>query len=560
MKTVLRSLLPIVPVMAGLALFTPCPSPAGCITIICPDILITNVCSNCVIVTYSAIAVTDACCTNGVTVTYDPPQRTCFDPGTHTVEVRVTDDCGNAATNYFKVDVISNICDNCNNRFVYFLNASNLVVHACGDCTVVHYPLRAIDPTCGENTNITPTFDPPDGSCLLPGITTVSCVAVSDCGNCGHTNFTVTVIQDTNPPAINCPSNIMVMSCTNSGPGTNLVPNPGFETYTSCPTVQGQITLATPWFSVNASAPDYYNTCAGDNPFIGVPINYYTGRGELSPHSGQGYAGIIAMDNIPEVGNSLPPADQSERTYLEVKLTNPLVAGHKYQVGFYASHANLGSCAIDNLGAYLSVKKESQVGELGNGAEPFIVTPTVRNPAGNFLLYTNWTLIEGTYTATGGESYLTIGNFYPNSATPTEPTVSYETPGGPYGSLFAYYFIDDVSVAEEGTSGCSTISYGPANLEGNEFVVNSCTNVPVYYNATASSSTCTNVTVVCTPPSGTSFAPNSTNMVKCVATDCCGNSNSCSFTVVVLSNCGSGTGTTQKHKPPAKHGFWSHIF
>jgi hypothetical protein len=68
----------------------------------------------------------------------------------------------------------------------------------------------------------------------------------------------------------------------------------------------------------------------------------------------------------------------------------------------------------------------------------------------------------------------------------------------------------------------------PSNI-----VVMACTNVPVCYNVTASNACCTNVTVVCTPPSCSTFVPGTVTTVNCVATDCCGNSNTCSFTVTV---------------------------
>ncbi|MGD0814113.1 MAG: HYR domain-containing protein [Verrucomicrobiota bacterium] len=70
----------------------------------------------------------------------------------------------------------------------------------------------------------------------------------------------------------------------------------------------------------------------------------------------------------------------------------------------------------------------------------------------------------------------------------------------------------------------------PSNI-----VVSSCTNLPVYYAPTVTDPCCgTNWTLVCTPPSGSFFAPNTTNLVDCFVTDYCGLSNSCSFTVIVL--------------------------
>lgn len=59
----------------------------------------------------------------------------------------------------------------------------------------------------------------------------------------------------------------------------------------------------------------------------------------------------------------------------------------------------------------------------------------------------------------------------------------------------------------------------------------------VIYNVTAPELCQTNALLVCTPPSG-SFFPFGTNVVLCTATDACGNSNYCSFNVVVRSEAG----------------------
>ena len=75
----------------------------------------------------------------------------------------------------------------------------------------------------------------------------------------------------------------------------------------------------------------------------------------------------------------------------------------------------------------------------------------------------------------------------------------------------------------------------PAITCPTNIVVESCTNLPVYYTVTATDDCCSNaVTVTCAPPSGSIFTPGTTNPVHCLATDCNGNTNSCDFTVTVL--------------------------
>ncbi|MGA3284586.1 MAG: LamG-like jellyroll fold domain-containing protein [Verrucomicrobiota bacterium] len=65
-------------------------------------------------------------------------------------------------------------------------------------------------------------------------------------------------------------------------------------------------------------------------------------------------------------------------------------------------------------------------------------------------------------------------------------------------------------------------------------VTYSCTNPAVFYTVTATNLCCTNVTVVCTPPSGSVFTNGTTTTVHCVATNGCNpNIATCSFTVTV---------------------------
>jgi uncharacterized repeat protein (TIGR03803 family) len=74
----------------------------------------------------------------------------------------------------------------------------------------------------------------------------------------------------------------------------------------------------------------------------------------------------------------------------------------------------------------------------------------------------------------------------------------------------------------------------PSNM-----VVTACTNIQEFYTPTVTDLACSNVTVWCNPTNGSYFNPGTTNLVTCYATDCCGNSNYCSFTVTVqwATNC-----------------------
>lgn len=208
----------------------------------------------------------------------------------------------------------------------------------------------------------------------------------------------------------------------------NLVPNPSFEDYTECPNYTGQINQASPWFmplnTGNASS-DLFNEC---NPaYVNVPA---TVCGYQNSHSGAGYAGIFTHGAL------------NAREYLEVQLTTPLIAGHSYQVEMYVNAADESGVGCDAIGIYISMDSVS-----GDGTNlPLMVTPQISNPAGDIISDTvQWTLVSGTYTATGGESYLTIGNFLDDVTTQTE---EYDPNGWGRG----YYFVDDVSVTDMETS------------------------------------------------------------------------------------------------------------
>lgn len=203
----------------------------------------------------------------------------------------------------------------------------------------------------------------------------------------------------------------------------NLVPNGDFETYTTCPTSFGNLSVASPWNVPNTGTSDYLNACAPVVfPSVNVPQNE---QGYEPALSGTGYGGIIPLSAAPNY-----------REYLEAPLSSPLVANASYLVRFHVSLADSSSLAIDRLGAYLSV---GAVGPVPNyAALPF--TPQVESPPSAFLTNANgWTLVSGVLVASGGEDHITIGNFHDDATTSTV-TGPGQWPGG------AYYYVDDVSV------------------------------------------------------------------------------------------------------------------
>lgn len=202
----------------------------------------------------------------------------------------------------------------------------------------------------------------------------------------------------------------------------NLVPNPSFELYSSCPTGYGQFFQCVAWNEPNTGTSDLFNACSPTGfPSVNVPDNT---SGYQNANSGVGYAGIIPFSAAPDY-----------REYVQAQLSSPLVNGNTYQVSFRVSLGDTSLFAIDRLGAHFPV------GPISSGANTtLLVAPQVESPV-NVPLdnSTGWTQISGTFVAAGGESHIIIGSFRDDASTNTSPGPSV-WPGG------AYYYIDDVFV------------------------------------------------------------------------------------------------------------------
>jgi hypothetical protein len=203
-----------------------CPNmTTNCIHLDSPGDIILTTCSNCVTANFSASA-TDLCCSN-VAIGYELngiliDTNYCFPVNsTNAIEVMAADGCGNIATNMFEVTVLPGA--SCGSNGCITILSTNLFIDApCStNCVVVPLSATAIDTCCTNDmtlqyylggTSISAT-----DTCFSVNTTnTVEVVAMDGCSNTASSYFTVTVIQDSNPPVIlSCPTNITI--CTGSG-------------------------------------------------------------------------------------------------------------------------------------------------------------------------------------------------------------------------------------------------------------------------------------------------------------------------------------------------------
>lgn len=196
------------------------------------------------------------------------------------------------------------------------------------------------------------------------------------------------------------------------GVSQNLVPNGGFEEFFEQPeyTAAG-VNMSPHWLTLGTA--DFYHTTYSESSSI--PQNF---RGNQEPYEGMGYAGLIATQ---------------PREYIFIKLISPLERDEIYQVSFQINLSDRSQYASDDFGLSFQSSEPTQ-----EDIRDYVYQ--VKNPENEFISDTlGWKLIEASYLARGGESYLLLGNLYAESR-----TNSIEV--NPGGDPWSYYFIDDVRV------------------------------------------------------------------------------------------------------------------
>ncbi len=234
--------------------------------------------------------------------------------------------------------------------------------------------------------------------------------------------------------------------------GVNLVPNGSFEERDLCIYNDSYVEDAYPWFNPQSTetflpgTPDIFHACAivNEDPcpypnetyldpwFIGVPTNAI---GCQQPKTGDGYAGAFFYYPNPDL-------EEGFREYLAVPLSEPLSTGSVYELSFSVSLAERSTFALWNVEAIISSDSllQPEYGGYIDYPAQFHGTPEVYLNDKNI-----WYDLQWTYVAEGGERFLYIGNFQPNSVTDTLRTLEGSTNGHNPG---AYYYVDDVKLIQ----------------------------------------------------------------------------------------------------------------
>ena len=177
----------------------------------------------------------------------------------------------------------------------------------------------------------------------------------------------------------------------------NFVPDPSFEN-SDCTT---GLTCCTPiWKSPNNETTDVFNAdCLTDYKRINNL------EGWQLPHSGKSYLGIRPF--IKTIWDY--------REYISAKLIDTLTKNKIYYIGFYYNVANEASWFTDDFGMFIGHQQPQWIPVLD------MYIPQLRNPEENIARDTlNWQVVQGFFTAQGGEEYVTIGNFSNDLSTTME--------------------------------------------------------------------------------------------------------------------------------------------
>lgn len=229
---------------------------------------------------------------------------------------------------------------------------------------------------------------------------------------------------------------IFGLLCIASVNAQNLVPNPGFETYSNAfcgiPAPGDFTNTINDWSSPTTSSPDMYLTIIDQACFNFQPNSTYGGpiglKGTQDPHDGRVFAGIFTHTI----------ANMEQRDYIQAQLTSPMVAGNRYVIEYYVSLADNHEFSSDGVDAHLSTTAISQSGGQVMSFAPQITSGAISETQ-------DWVRVFDTIVAQEAFTHITIGNFASDASTTLTSNTSASGEPGTYGS---YYFIDDVRVEE----------------------------------------------------------------------------------------------------------------
>lgn len=215
--------------------------------------------------------------------------------------------------------------------------------------------------------------------------------------------------------------------------GQNLILNPGFENYKTCPlNITNFGTLLEDVSLPSSSSGDYFNTCGSTD--FGVPSNF---KGAQKATEGSGYVGLYFY------------ALNDYREYIQLNTSRTLREKHPYKITLQVSLAETSSLALKNMSIVLVNKKvklpnSSALTSSRMDLQEDIKFQKVRLKADNSLANTDdWVTLSAEFDAKGFENHIIVGNFSDNVNTEL-----LEQKQSILSSDFSYYYVDNLTLEE----------------------------------------------------------------------------------------------------------------
>jgi hypothetical protein len=191
----------------------------------------------------------------------------------------------------------------------------------------------------------------------------------------------------------------------------NLVPNPGFEEYSTCQADGFGVNGPLNWFRTNGT-PDYLQGCLPYGDFQSLPMNFFTYQ---EPFEGVSCTGMVTYWQSSQI---------EYREWIMAPLLEPLMVGQTYYCSFRANAAFGGNAeypqfwlANDKVGMRFTTMPLPQ----WNVGDPYPLPPNHAH-----ILYpqiladtVGWTLVSGSFVADSAYQYVMIGQFFSNALTDT---------------------------------------------------------------------------------------------------------------------------------------------
>ncbi|MES2778679.1 MAG: gliding motility-associated C-terminal domain-containing protein, partial [Bacteroidota bacterium] len=149
----------------------------------------------------------------------------------------------------------------------------------------------------------------------------------------------------------------------------------------------------------------------------------------------------------------LPQCGMCSRGYIVNRLSTPLIGGRTYYFEMYLNLSDISTVAHNKIGVYFSNVTTTSSSTFNKPFIPQIITPSFVTDK------IDWVQVSGTYTASGGEEWITIGSYEPWSASDYIAVPN----GNPAFPNSAYYYVDDVYLGDN----CNI----PSNILGTDISI-----------------------------------------------------------------------------------------